>query len=159
MGGGVMGKRGPAPKPSKVLKLLGSGSIGTRTELPATGKKPPCPTWLSREAKAEWKRITPKLEELGIIDEVDRAALACYCETWNQFFKAIKTLRKEGETFTTPAGYIQQHPSVAILNAARAALIKYASQFGLTPSGRVGLMQKETENLDPLTAFNQAKHA
>ena len=153
-----MGKRGPAPRPSKVLKLIGSGLPGTRTELPASGKRPPCPSWLSREGKAEWKRIVPKLEALGIIDQVDRAALSAYCETWNQFYQAVKTLRKEGETFKTPAGYIQQHPAVSILNAARQALIKFASQFGLTPSGRVGLAQKETENLDPLTEFTRKKH-
>ena len=153
-----MGKRGPAPRPSKVLKLIGSGLPGTRTELPASGKRPPCPSWLSREGKAEWKRIVPKLEELGIIDEVDRASLATYCETWNQFYRAIKPIRKEGETFKTPAGYIQQHPAVAILNASRQALIKYAAQFGLTPSGRVGLAAKETEKKDSLTEFTQRKH-
>jgi P27 family predicted phage terminase small subunit len=152
-----MGKRGPAPKPAKILKLLGSGSTGTRTELPASGKRPPCPTWLSTEAKAEWRRITGKLEQLGIIDEIDRASLSAYCETWNQFYRAIKTLRKEGETFKTPAGYIQAHPAVAILNAARGALIKYAAQFGLTPSGRVGLAAKERESKDPLTDFARRK--
>jgi len=152
-----MGKRGPAPRPSKILKLIGSREAGRRTELPSSGRPPRMPTWLDREAKAEWNRITERLQVYGILDEVDRGALAAYCLTWSQFYRAVKTVRKEGETFKTPAGYIQQHPAVAIINASRGALLKFYAQFGLSPSGRVGLGNKEESIKDPLTAFNQLK--
>ena len=115
------------------------------------------PSWLDREAKAEWKRVTSRLEDLKILDQVDRGALAAYCLTWSQFYRAVKTVRKEGETFKTPAGYIQQHPAVAIINASRQALLKFYGQFGLSPSGRVGLSASEESIKDPLTAFNQLK--
>ena len=152
-----MGKRGPAPRPSKILKLIGSRHAGKRTELPSSGRAPKMPTWLDREAKAEWKRITERLQGIGILDEVDRGALSAYCLTWSQFYRAVKTVRKEGETFKTPAGYIQQHPAVAIINASRQALLKFYGQFGLSPSGRVGLGNKEENLRDPLSEFNSRK--
>lgn len=153
-----MGKRGPAPRPSKILKLIGSREAGKRAELPSSGKAPAMPSWLDREAKAEWKRVTSRLEDLKILDQVDRGALAAYCLTWSQFYRAVKTVRKEGETFKTPAGYIQQHPAVAIINASRQALLKFYGQFGLSPSGRVGLSASEESIKDPLSDFNRMKH-
>lgn len=105
------------------------------------------PSWMSPEAKAEWRRVTPGLQRLDILKEEDRATLAAYCETWSQFVTATRTVSAEGittevtsvsasgaETTRTVA-----HPAVAIARAAGRELRAYAAQFGLTPSSEQAL--------------------
>jgi len=58
---------------------------------------PSCPPHLTSAAKAEWYRITPLLEELGLIAKVNRAALAAYCATYARWIKAERMIAKEGE--------------------------------------------------------------
>ncbi len=75
-------KPGTKPKPT-ALKLL-EGNPGKRP-LPMNEPKPAptapkCPSWLHKDAKKEWKRISTELERLGLLTQVDMAALAGYCE-------------------------------------------------------------------------------
>lgn len=100
------------------------------------------PTWLSREAAAEWRRVVPGLQRLDLLKEEDRATLAAYCETWSVFVAATRTVTKEGlttEVVTTRADGSQTrrtvtHPAVAIARNAGRELRGFAAQFGLTPS-------------------------
>jgi len=95
------------------------------------------PTWLTREARAEWKRVVPHLESAGLVAEVDRSMLSAYCEAWSEFVSAEGVLRREGKTFTTEKGYVMQHPFVAIRNKARDDVRRFAQEFGFSPSSRV----------------------
>lgn len=108
---------------------------------------PKPPTWLSREAAAEWKRVTPGLQRLDLLKEEDRALLAAYCETWAQFVTATRMVTAEGittevvsisasgsETTRTVA-----HPAVAIASRAGRELRGFAAQFGLSPSSEQAL--------------------
>ena len=79
----MTGSRGPLPKPA-ALKLL-EGNPGKRSLNLAEGinprvEIPSAPKHLGIEARKEWKRITPILDELGLISGLDRAALALYCQ-------------------------------------------------------------------------------
>ena len=79
----MTGSRGPLPKPA-ALKLL-EGNPGKRALNLSDGVNPrvqipSAPDHLGKEARKEWKRITPLLEELGLISGLDRAALALYCQ-------------------------------------------------------------------------------
>ncbi len=135
-----MGKRGPAPTPTEVLKLRGSWRGKKRDGQPRPDPKtPPCPRWLDKEARAKWRALVPELSRLGLLTIVDGDALAVYCEAWSSFRRACETLAKEGETFTTDKGYVGAHPAVAIRNAARQAIKAFASLFGLDPSSRTRL--------------------
>lgn len=40
---------------------------------------PPAPAWLSRWAKAEWKRAVPELVQRGILTRADLGAMESYC--------------------------------------------------------------------------------
>jgi phage terminase small subunit len=81
-----MGQRGPAPLPANVHRLRGNpsklpahalvDSVNPEIEIPG------CPKHLLPEARKEWKRITPKLQELGLVSQIDRAALALYCQAY-----------------------------------------------------------------------------
>lgn len=117
-----------------------------RKDRHGTGDLPPsapaCPTWLSREAKAEWQRIVPTLTEKVGLHKIDRGLLAAYCATWAEYQNAVTTLSKVGEWYEakTKNGVIRRlHPLVQIRNAARDSLIKFGSQLGLSPSARARL--------------------
>lgn len=80
-----MGQRGPKPLPANVHALRGnpgkrplysSGDVEPEVQIPG------CPKHLLPEARKEWKRITPELEVLGLVANIDRAALALYCQAW-----------------------------------------------------------------------------
>lgn len=132
-----MGRRGPAPQ-SKAMKLL----HGTFRQDRAIGEIAPapgictCPRWLSREAKAEWRYIVPKLLELGLLTYIDKAALVSYCTAYADLQRTERDIAKHGATQLTENGYEQNRPVVAIRNQARAAVKQFLAEFGLSPSAR-----------------------
>jgi P27 family predicted phage terminase small subunit len=99
-------------------------------------KIPECPAHLGIHARAEWNRIAPQLLELGLLSDGDRAHLAAYCEAWDRWVKACLILEKNGYTFTTPNGYLQQRPEVSIAAKAKEELKHFGDRFGLNPAAR-----------------------
>lgn len=133
---------GPARTPDSILKLRGSkwpkyrvGDKGTKATEHKAGM-PTCPTWLTAEAKAEWKRIVPDLTESRVLSKADRATVAAYCQAWADYVEAHKSIVKDGATFVTPKGYIAKNPMVTIRNESRLAMLRYAQELGLTPASR-----------------------
>lgn len=75
--------------------------------------------------------------------DVDRAALAAYCQSygvWAQAERAIAKLQAGGELngllMKTTNGNVIQHALIGIANKARADVVRYAAEFGMTPSAR-----------------------
>lgn len=133
-----MGARGPAPKPT-ALKVL-DGNAGhrpiNRSEPRPRPVAPKCPAWLDKEARAEWRRIAPALERLGLLTEIDGAALAGYCQSYARWRQCQEVLAKDGLTFKTESGYTAARPEVAIGNRALIEVRAFCVQFGLTPGAR-----------------------
>lgn len=50
-----------------------------REDMAALGTIPRAPTWLSKDAKAEWKRIMPLLVDRRILTEADMGMVESYC--------------------------------------------------------------------------------
>lgn len=79
---------------------------------------------------------------MGLLSEVDRAALTGYCVAWGRLAEAEAKLRDEKQPLVLVAlgsGYPIQNPWVAIANKAMEQLIKFGSEFGMSPSSRAGL--------------------
>lgn len=133
-----MGRRGPPPQPTK-LKLL-KGNPGKRklneAEPEPEVKAPSCPEWLTKAAKEEWDRVMPELLKLGLMSELDRAALAGYCQSYANWRQAQSRIRRFGMTFTTEKGYEGVRPEVAIAQRERHLMRQFAMEFGFTPSAR-----------------------
>ncbi len=76
--------RGRKPKPTR-LKLI-EGNPGKRPingrEPKPPGSLPSCPAHLSATAKTEWKRLARSLNRIGMLTEIDRAAMAAYCQAY-----------------------------------------------------------------------------
>ena len=82
-----MATRGRKPKPTGMKELEGNpGKRKLNTKEPKPDKKAPsCPKWLEPEARKEWKRLSRKMEQMGILTEVDMAAFAGYCQAYARF--------------------------------------------------------------------------
>lgn len=152
----MTGTRGPLPKPA-ALKVL-EGNPGKRPLDLAAGVNPRIeipspPKHLSQEAKKEWKRITPLLEELGLISGLDRTALALYCQAVGRlaeletaFNGMVARLVEQGVDYAdavyqasyavTPSGYAQQSVIVQLLGKHREQVNRYLAHFGLSPAAR-----------------------
>jgi P27 family predicted phage terminase small subunit len=139
--------QGRKPKPTH-LKLLEGDPNKCRINMDEPKpypKAPKVPTWLSREAKAEWRRLAPQLEAIGILTELDMAMFASYCAAFGKLVwaeKMIKQQRKEGAKLSgglimqTPTGAYQTNPYVWIYNKALEQIRNFGSEFGLSPSSR-----------------------
>lgn len=144
-----MGQRGPKPLPTNVhllrgnaskkplAELLGDGSIRPEVEIPEP------PAILGGEALAEWQRITPHLERLGLVSHIDRAELVSYCLAWADLVWARERIRvlqgdddDGGRIMSTPSGYRQIGVHQQIANRAAEMVSKLAASFGMTPSAR-----------------------
>ena len=90
-----MATRGRKPTPTAIKILHGNpGKRPLNKHEPMPEKKAPtCPKWLDDEAKKEWKRLAPQMEQLGILTEADRTAFASYCQAYSRW--------KEAEEFMT----------------------------------------------------------
>jgi len=97
---------------------------------------PSCPTWLHPEAQREWRRLVPHLEELGLLTQVDRAALAAYCQLYARWWQAEREIEKHGMVQYTDTGYAVQRPEVGVSNTALTQMRRYLVEFGLTPAAR-----------------------
>lgn len=129
---------GPAPKPTS-LKLL-AGNPGKRPLNAAEPKPDPaipdCPDHLTPEARAEWDRIVPELEALGLLTRIDRAALAAYCTAYGRWVEAERMVKEHGLTVETPNGYPVKSPWLSTADKALDQLRKFIQEFGLSPASR-----------------------
>ncbi len=152
-----MATRGRKPKPT-ALKVLegnpGKRELNSREPRPDR-KAPSCPDWLEPEAKAEWERLAEKLEQIGILTEVDMASFAGYCQAYARWKEAEEKMSREGMIMTTPKGYQQQVPEVSIAQTYLKTMNRLAEQFGLTPSSRSRIIagSEEKDTVDEMEAL------
>jgi P27 family predicted phage terminase small subunit len=135
---GFLANRGRKPKPTALKELEGNpGKRPLNKKEPKPKKKAPrCPSWLEKDAKKEWKRMSKKLESLGILTEVDLAAFSGYCQAYARWKEAEEFITQHGSIIRTPNGYLQQVPQVSIAQTNMKILLRFCEQFGLTPSSR-----------------------
>lgn len=136
-----MAQAGRKPKPV-ALKVL-EGNPGKRAlpgDIPKTDEKPPaCPSWLLAEAKKEWRRVCPILHELGLLKQVDRTALAGYCQAYARWRQAEEKIGKRltyGYTNKAGARNKLAKPEISMAQRYLDQVKSFCAEFGLTPSSR-----------------------
>lgn len=154
-----MGQRGPAPLPANVHRLGGNASKLSAARL-LDGVNPDVeipdfPTKLSADAKKEWLRITPHLEKLGLISQLDRSVLTLYCQEWARWLWAEREIGRlnkldtidgdAGLVLDTPSGYKQMSVLLSISHRASEKFMKAGARFAMTPADRVGMQASEGE--------------
>jgi P27 family predicted phage terminase small subunit len=135
----------PVPFELKVLR----GNPGKRPlrrgpefEVPAHVPEPPA--FMTGYAADEWWRIAPMLYRLRLLTVVDVAALAAYCTACARWRTAAEVLATMAENdpltgalmIKTRGGDAAQNPLVAIERRAASDMVRYATEFGMTPAAR-----------------------
>ena len=149
-----MGKRGPQPAPTAIKLLKGTyrPCRAPKNEPKPKVEAPSCPSWLRREAKAEWKRLVPGLLKDGLLTKRDRALLTAYCDAWADLHQFEKILQEDGVTYVTGGGIIAQHPMVVAKHKAREQVNKLGAKFGLSPTDRCQVSKPDDESAEAAEA-------
>jgi P27 family predicted phage terminase small subunit len=141
-----MGKRGPIPKSDKERRLEGNPSKRPmKGESPRPRGLPTCPSWLSPEAKQEWRWVAPELARLGLLTKLDRALLAGYCTSCGRWRQAQEAINTHGSVYVTPKGKIVPRPEVTIAKMAEEQMNILAAEFGLSPTSRARLRLPQSQ--------------
>lgn len=110
---------------------------------------------LAPEAKAYMEDVLQMLDEKGMLEEVDGAALSFLAQNYSTFIKANKVIEENGLTFTSDRGNVAEHPAVKIARDAQTQAMKVMAEFGLTAKSRSKLKQIEDveDEESPLESF------
>lgn len=143
-----MGTRGPIPQPDNVRALRGNpGGRPAPKRVTAKPGTPTAPAWLDTEAKAEWRRVVPELDRLGVLAKVDRAALATYCAAWSKFVQAEQLLQSDDLVAERRAGNgPAKNPAWQIWREAATTVAALAKELFLTPSARLRSVKPEADD-------------
>jgi P27 family predicted phage terminase small subunit len=105
------------------------------TPQPPLGK-PRMPTGMNTLAKAEWKRVIPMLDSMGVTSKIDGALVAVYCSMYARWMQAEAMLEKEGHTVECANGYVQPSQWLGIGNSAVKLMMDAMNDLGMTPKAR-----------------------
>jgi len=136
-----MGRRGPTPQPTK-LKLLHGETRPSRIGGPEPQPRerlPACPDWFTVEAREVWDRTVSELEAMGLAFAADRDSLVVYVNAVVNYVRAQKFLDVAGVMIKGVDGGVVRNPANAIVKQNAVLIGRFAREFGLTPSARVGL--------------------
>ena len=116
-------------------------------------KKIIIPNNLAEEAKAYIEDVLLMLEQSGIMEDVDEAAIQMLAHNYSTFIKANKIIDEQGLTVISDRGNIAEHPAVKIARDAQTSALKVMAEFGLTAKSRSKLPKLSTTEESPLEAF------
>lgn len=155
--------RGRKPTPSH-LKLVtgnpGRRPINEREPVPAR-KLPTPPPELNDDAKVEWGRVSEELYRIGLLTGIDRGTLAAYCQAYGRWMQAERLITETakrnpstgGLIVTTKAGNFIQSPLIGIANKAMADMVRYAADFGMSPSARSRIQAEAPQEEDAANKY------
>lgn len=94
---------------------------------------------------------------LRLVTEIDRAALAAYCQAWARWIEAEEKIRTDGMVITTDKGNLIQSPYVGIANQSMKQMRAFLVEFGMTPSSRSKVSTPAEDESDPYEQYRRAK--
>ncbi|WP_324754047.1 phage terminase small subunit P27 family [Roseovarius sp. Pro17] len=160
-----MPPRGPKTKPTNLKILTGTARahrLNPNEPKPEIAQPEP-PEHLTDAAREEWDRVAVELVTLGILTHLDRGALAAYCQAYGRWSAAETALARmaerdavtEGLIVKTKSGNLIQNPLVGAANKAMADMVRYAAEFGLTPSARTRVAGISEAGPDAFSKFDE----
>lgn len=96
------------------------------------------PSWLSAGGKKEFGRITDLYKQSDLLNELDIASLAIYCDLLMEYKSLTSLIKKNGQTCDNK-GVKDLTPIVKEKRLLAPQIDKYARQLGLTPAARASL--------------------
>lgn len=101
----------------------------------AVSKAPSAPAWLSKDAKAEWRRVVPILVDRRILTTADLGSLENYCLAIGTVREMERQLQRDGHVIDVQ-GTLKRHPGIGIQSDAMTRARLLAAELGLTPVSR-----------------------
>lgn len=145
-------------KPKHRLRLVsddaGKRPLNQVEPAPDTDIPEPPPA-VSEVARVEWRRVAEPLYHAGILTNLDRAVFAAYCQSYSLWLEAEQVRMRMaaadpvtgGLVIRTTHGNLIQNPIVGIANKARADMVRYAIELGMTPSARTRIKAQKPIDL------------
>jgi P27 family predicted phage terminase small subunit len=134
-----MAQPGRKPTPSAIKRRRGNPGrrpMNEREPKPPSGA-PAMPRGLfDAEAAREWKRLSKRLDALGLLNECDGNLMARYCVAWSLWVKTVRRLWKDGQVLISKKGGEYASAYFNNLLALDKRLAAGEAEMGLTSSSR-----------------------
>jgi P27 family predicted phage terminase small subunit len=121
--------------------------------LKAAPLAPECPEWLDATARELWQDLAPRLEKLGLISELDRAAFAAFVSAYSLWRRCEEQIEREGLIVQGHRGVPRKHPLLAVSARALEQMRAGFAEFGLTPRARQRLDVNAEAEADDFDRF------
>jgi len=146
-----MAKPGPAPTPTHLRVIRGERKdrINKSEPKPKTSK-PKCPSWMSDEAKAVWRRTSKQLDAMGLLFEADQDILAAYVNAVVNYQKASELVDRSGVLIKGRRDGVVTNPAVRVQRDSATLIRMLAGELGLTPSARTRLKAEQNDTEDDI---------
>ena len=131
---------GPAPTPTALRVLHGDrpSRINSREPLPREGS-PVMPSWLTREARAVWRRTLRELQAMRVVTPADAHHLAMYCTTVAEYIAAAALVARDGLLVPGRDGGQVANPACRIERDRLVMAHRLGADLGRSPAARVSL--------------------
>ena len=137
-----MGKRGPKPTPTAVLKLRGSWRANLREGEPEMKNEDvPCPSWVRAEARQYWPDVCEMLAGMGVLNKRFIFSMGALVNTLAEYVYFEEQITEE----TQPIVNGMPNPLYGLRSKAREALKKSCADHGLTPSSMTAIRSLKPE--------------
>src|SRR5215471_19294 len=144
-----MGKRGPAPTPTRLRVLRGETkpSRVNRNEPQPRAALPQPPPNADELTLVEWHRVVAELDHMGLGFAADQDAIYAYVCAVIEHRRATKLIANTGILLNSD-GRAVRNPAVLVARDSAAILLRFARELGLTPSARVNFAGTQAEEPD-----------
>lgn len=140
-----MGARGPKALPSSLKRQRGTYRPDRAAGHEATPiGKPSCPSWMTdKDARAEFRRVSKLLGQMGLVGAADSNVLVRYATAWVRWRRIVQALMAnagaEFATYKDETGKVKSVQVSALHSIARSLsdeLSRAESVLGMSPSAR-----------------------
>jgi len=155
-----MGRRGPAPTPTKIKLLLGETRPSRLNHLEPIPSRdvPKMPLSMGTESRKVWRRLVRDYAQSGVLTSVDADSLRIYCECVVRYEHAASMLEKTGPLTRGQKGELVKNPLHQVVRDDADLIRAFARELGFTPSARSSLTaMKEPEEGDALDRWMAGK--
>lgn len=102
------------------------------------------PSYLKgKEARREWRRVVPLLEQIGVFGNLDKSNLAAYCYNYGEW---VELVRAKAQTDPLDPKQIDLRAKLdKQIKAHEDQFRRFGSACGMDPSGRLKAAAKQTQ--------------
>lgn len=137
--------KGRKPKPTAKKRLEGNPGKRrlSKREPQPTISEDVDPVAISDGARAFIDKYKPHLLAMGILTDVDVAALEMMATHYAIAWEAARVIQRQGLTVKDSVNEVHKHPLLSVFRDNSTAFRAYGAEFGMTPSSRSRIIVPE----------------